>query len=803
MEYLIHASILISVFFLFYRYVLSSLTFFKLNRWILLGGIVLSFILPNVVIPERLSLSDTFRTNNLHLEPTLFNSENVPSNLVTKESPVHETQPAVQTFPGELAPEKKFNERNKVKNGSGNSLVGGSIIHFLPWIYIMGVVVLCVHLVFQLGWIGYIALRESGQKEGFIRIIDHSSRGSNFSFLNLIFVDSKNPSNSNMDIIIAHEKLHVQLGHSFDMIMASLLVVTQWFNPFAWSYRKAIENNLEFEVDKAMLNNGISAQNYQLNLLRLTAKNNSQHIVNHYNQSFLKKRIVMMNKQKSSSMSFWKYFILLPVIGLSMSCLNVSAQDQSNPKERIEVPQPPKPPVPPPPPAPLKRVIPSPPSPAAAPNAIKAPVPPPPPSPKAAPMPPPAPPAPVTGWSTYEYPESGDWSGQRKGKNLCLKLSHSNKSHQWNWSACDFTFDQNISSVSTSNAFRMEKDAGILVLYGSWNANKGSGKFEFEPSTEFLRHMKDLGIKEVTEVNLFHCFLGNINRPYLAYLVENNFDITGNTLSSLAVHDMDLTLLRQYVDGLKKFEISSYSLEDLIRLQIHDVEMDYVTEIISNGIRDLSVDDLIRFAIHDVDPEVIGEMKGLNISDFTTDKIIQFAIHDVDPDFVKAFASHNLNLSSDDIIQLAIHDVDEDLVETLSNSNIAGLNVEGIIQCSIHDIDEDFISELTSAGIEVKSIDELVRFSVHDVDADFIIGLMDLELESIDSDKIIQASVHDLDIEDAQSIIDLGFKGVSIDQLIDLEVHGIDTNDIQELIEKGYKDLSLAQYRDMIISNEY
>jgi len=43
-----------------------------------------------------------------------------------------------------------------------------------------------------------------------------------------------------------HEKVHIQQGHSFDIILAELVLVFQWFNPFAWLYRENWKTILNF-----------------------------------------------------------------------------------------------------------------------------------------------------------------------------------------------------------------------------------------------------------------------------------------------------------------------------------------------------------------------------------------------------------------------------------------------------------------------------------------------------------------------------------------------------------------------------
>lgn len=58
--YILHVSILIAAGFLFYRLLLKKLTFYVLNRWILLSCLVIAFLLPLLPIPRQWSWSEWY-----------------------------------------------------------------------------------------------------------------------------------------------------------------------------------------------------------------------------------------------------------------------------------------------------------------------------------------------------------------------------------------------------------------------------------------------------------------------------------------------------------------------------------------------------------------------------------------------------------------------------------------------------------------------------------------------------------------------------------------------------------------------
>src|SRR5690606_18942893 len=97
-----------------------------------------------------------------------------------------------------------------------------------------------------------------------------------------------------------------------------------WYNPFVWLMRRSVRQNLEFLTDQQVLNKGIDRQAYQYSLLHVTQQGASVDIGNQFNFKTLKKRIMMMNKRRSSKLELSKYAFLLPVLILVGASFTVS-----------------------------------------------------------------------------------------------------------------------------------------------------------------------------------------------------------------------------------------------------------------------------------------------------------------------------------------------------------------------------------------------------------------------------------------------------------------------------------------------
>lgn len=146
-----------------------------------------------------------------------------------------------------------------------------------------------------------------------------------FSFFKWIFLHPDDHTPREIQEILAHEKAHAGQWHSLDMMAGEVMCILFWFNPAVWLLRREIRQNLEFLADKNVVEAGYCRKNYQYHLLRLSHSTTNMQIVNNFNVSQLKKRIMMMNKQKTSRIGLLKYLLLLPLTFVLVATGNVQA----------------------------------------------------------------------------------------------------------------------------------------------------------------------------------------------------------------------------------------------------------------------------------------------------------------------------------------------------------------------------------------------------------------------------------------------------------------------------------------------
>lgn len=229
-----------------------------------------------------------------------------------------------------LRPETMASVGTPAGEGNAGTLAGlfsrASLFRLLKglfYCYLLGVLLFGLNFLFQLAALLYQSYRRPVIKDGRFRIVEVSGNRAPCSFGNTIFINPENYDWETYNQILIHEKIHVSGRHTLDILLAEIALVVQWFNPFAWLYRREVENNLEFLTDASvLLHREVERSAYQLSLLRVSAPQLSFSLTNNYNQSLLKRRIVMMNSKRSSLHTIWKYFFLIPIFTALVCILN-------------------------------------------------------------------------------------------------------------------------------------------------------------------------------------------------------------------------------------------------------------------------------------------------------------------------------------------------------------------------------------------------------------------------------------------------------------------------------------------------
>ncbi len=155
-----------------------------------------------------------------------------------------------------------------------------------------------------------------------VRLIDGDV--SPFSFWRSIYVNPDKLSPSDLEKVLEHEHVHVSEWHTLDILLAELSTIFYWFNPGIWLMKKAVRENVEFITDRKILQKGVDSKQYQYSLLSVSLSGTPNKLVNNFNISTIKKRIIMMNAKRSSRLNLSRYMFVAPAIIILLLVFSIS-----------------------------------------------------------------------------------------------------------------------------------------------------------------------------------------------------------------------------------------------------------------------------------------------------------------------------------------------------------------------------------------------------------------------------------------------------------------------------------------------
>ncbi|GKG72010.1 transcriptional regulator [Parabacteroides goldsteinii] len=297
--YILKSTICLILFYLGFKALLSNDTFFRFNRWVLLGGIGICMLLP--VIKIQTSEPLLIQQPIIHLEKMIAGEETVAIHLPDNNSGV------------DITP----------VTGPARMIDWGQIIALLYW----AGVVFCL-MTTLLSFRKMFVLIRSGRKlqQGRYTLIIVPSCVSPFSWGRYIIL-SEEDYEKYPDEILTHEMMHLKSHHSIDLLFMECILWLHWFNPAIWLLKRELKDIHEYQADKGVLTLGIDATKYQLLLVKKAVGSSLYTLANSFNHSKIKKRITMMLKGKSNNWARLKLLLLVPV---GLIVLNAFARPEVN-----------------------------------------------------------------------------------------------------------------------------------------------------------------------------------------------------------------------------------------------------------------------------------------------------------------------------------------------------------------------------------------------------------------------------------------------------------------------------------------
>ena len=275
MEYLLKVSAIVAIFYLSYKVFLQRNTFFEHNRLFFILGLLTAFLIPFCIIPIYVEYTPVSVSNYI------FTASN-----------------------------------------NAETITSFTIIDYLPYLYMLGVLVFSLRFLIQLVSLSIVILKHKGEKHDGYIFVKSSENVSPFSFFNWIVYNPKHYTATELEQIITHEKIHVNQYHSLDILITQITSIVLWFNPFIWLYNIDLKQNLEFIADQKTQLKVNCKKSYQTTLLKTSIPLHQMALSNPFYNSLIKKRIVMLHKSKSKKINLIKYAFVIPLLALFLMSFN-------------------------------------------------------------------------------------------------------------------------------------------------------------------------------------------------------------------------------------------------------------------------------------------------------------------------------------------------------------------------------------------------------------------------------------------------------------------------------------------------
>lgn len=719
--YSLHVALLLAIWLVFYKLFLQKETYYKLNRLMLLSCLILAFVLPLIHVPAKFSLRGGAPTATEILIEN--NTDALLGDVDTQE--LTTVQESLNS-PTAIYPVT-----------TAEVPLADKALKWAFWVYWCGVAILGANLLLQLIVLFLQGYRKPVIKDGIFRIVELDSDKAPCSFGNTIFINPAKYDWETYNQILTHEKVHIKQGHTFDLMLAEIVLVFQWFNPFAWMYRKELESNLEFLTDDSVLyKHNIELEDYQLSLLKVSVPNLSMNITTNYNQSLLKRRILMMNAKKSNVHIMWKYLMIIPLLFVLVCGLNepeAKAVDVEMPLTTME---------------------------SSLPVGIGK--------------------------------SKGLWSGTIIGDKVKMECKSDDDRQNKNYSYVlpgIGTFNLNEFTnlpKTTKSDFAVSREAGTAIFNGKFDDKQGFGKYKFTVHENYKSYMEFKSIRDMDEDDYFAFFIMDIKKSYIQFLNDSGYTrLTKNQILALFKYKVD----ESYLTFWQSNGVENVTIDQLIALKKLKIDSAYLAEIRKAGYKDITIPQLITFKSQNVTPSYIaGLRRAKSQPKTTTANATEVRAVEEQPTVADLVKSKSMN-------------IDTNFVASLRDIGYPDLSSQTIYNLRVQKISAAFIKSYMDIGMKNLTVNTLYNLRTQNLSADYIKGFYDIGLKDITTGSLYNLRTQGITAAYIKSFYNIGLKDISFNTLYNYKIQGITSDQIKGFMDVGYKNLSLNDLHNLKTNN--
>lgn len=281
--YVLESTVSLLLFLIVYRLLFANLTHFSWMRVYLLISVLLSLVLPLIIIPIhwRSSISHSDLYNNYRL-----------------------------IFGNQL---NGFSNAQSINNSGIDRQQ--LLLILIIGLYVIGLLYKSYNFARNLQTIRTCIKQNPKVRDGGYWFVNLNNIMPPFTFFNYIFISNsyQNLSSDELQRIKDHEKIHARELHSLDVIFIELISILFWFNPLLIYLKKSIQEIHEYIVDEKIVERGKGKKDYAELLLKLASEVKGFNLSAGFSGNQIKRRIVMISKQRSLPEQKLLFVILVPL----------------------------------------------------------------------------------------------------------------------------------------------------------------------------------------------------------------------------------------------------------------------------------------------------------------------------------------------------------------------------------------------------------------------------------------------------------------------------------------------------------
>ena len=194
----------------------------------------------------------------------------------------------------------------------------GLMYAWLLWCGIAGsLLLLLYYLGHTLRWVRLMREGNVSRMLDDVRVVYSPAVSSPCSLFNCIFINRRDLGENEFRELMAHELCHIRLRHSWDRLLAVVVTLFCWWNPFVWLWHRSLCEVHEYQADDAVLQCGFDAEQYIMLMVSSVAGARTT-LASGFSYSLVRKRLQMLSRGASRRAGL-RMLLVVPVLAVLLA----------------------------------------------------------------------------------------------------------------------------------------------------------------------------------------------------------------------------------------------------------------------------------------------------------------------------------------------------------------------------------------------------------------------------------------------------------------------------------------------------